>query len=247
MLEDFLVGDLSKTYIKIIRDRAGETTETLNQIRIDLLKLLAPIIPFTTEEIWQNLINQKIVSDKQESIHLTDWPKLDKKKIDLELEKQFDLVLQIIEKGLAERDSEKLGLKWPLAKATIGCNSELEKDLQEIVARQLNVRKVELKKSKEISVKLDTKMTKELEAEGFAREISRKIQSERKNAGLVKTDKIDLEISGEVAKIVTLQEDLIKERVNARNLEFKESDKTFKHSSDGKIKDKEFSIKFKKV
>ena len=77
--ERFLVFDLSRTYIKIVRDRADETYDILNRIRIDLLKLLAPIIPFLTEKIWQDFKERKLV--KQESVHLSDWPKPNKKLI----------------------------------------------------------------------------------------------------------------------------------------------------------------------
>ena len=247
LIEDFLVNDLSKTYIKIIRDRADETFEVLNEIRIGLLKILSPIIPFTTEKIWQGLKDKKIFFIKEESIHLTDWPKVDKKKINPELEKQFQLVLQIIEKGLAERDRLQIGLKWPLSKAVVNCDKEIDKNLQEIIERQLNVKKIELKKTKELNVELDSVLTTELEAEGFAREISRKIQSERKNAGLVKTDKIELQITGDLAEIVPMESSFLKQRVNAKSIKFAESDIKFKYSSDGNIKNKSYFIKFNKI
>ena len=55
---------------------------------------------------------------------------------------------------------------------------KLSNKVEEIVARQLNVKKIEAKKGKDLTVKLDTKITPELEAEGFARELARKVQAE---------------------------------------------------------------------
>ena len=189
-IEDFLINDLSKNYIKIIRERSNETYDTLNEIRQGIIKLSAPIIPFIAETIWQDLKNKKIV--KEESVHLSLWPKPDNKKINQKLEEEFNLIFQIIEKGLSERDKEKIGLKWPLAKAIIFCEKAFQKESLNIIKNQLNIKEIELKKSKEISVKLDLKITPELEAEGYAREMSRQVQAFRKKLGLNKKDKIEL-------------------------------------------------------
>src|SRR3989338_2952581 len=59
--EDFLINDLSKTYIHIIREREDEVFEILNEIRNKLLVVLSPVIPFVTEKIWQELKERKIV------------------------------------------------------------------------------------------------------------------------------------------------------------------------------------------
>lgn len=240
-IEDFLINDLSKTYIKIIRDRANETHTTLNKIRIGLLKLLAPIIPFTTEKIWQTL------NQKEESIHLTNFPKPNSKLIGKEIEKQFQLTSEIIEAGLRERDKEQVGLKWPLAKATISSPTKPNKELQEIILQQLNIKTIETKSSKELEIKLDTKITPELEAEGFAREISRKIQNLRKKAGLIKINKIELEISSNFNDKLKSQLNFIQERVGAKTISLKKSNKNFSHYEEGKIKNHPFSIKFNKI
>ena len=155
--------------------------------------------------------------------------------------------MQIIEKGLRERDNAGIGLRWPLAKAEVSCPVSLSKEIQSIVANQLNVKSIVLKKTKgnEISIILDTKMTRELESEGFAREISRHIQSERKRAGLKKGDLIDLTIFGEGEGISLLMENkkFIKERTNAKKLEFIDGKKP-KDAVVFTIKEKSFGIKF---
>ena len=237
-LEQFLVNDLSKTYIQIIRERSDEVYNFLNEIRLGLLKLFAPIIPFLTEEIFQNLKEKKIV--KEDSIHLTEFPKSNDKLIDKKLEDEFKIILKIIELGLAERDKEKIGLRWPLAKAIIITKEKISKELQEVIARQLNVKKIKLKSGEKLEVKLDTKITPELEAEGFARELSRKIQDARKKAGMIKTEFIDLtiSISPSLLKKLKSQENFIKQRVNAKKIKLTEEN----------IKDAiEFEIKQEKI
>jgi isoleucyl-tRNA synthetase len=243
-LEDFWLNDLSRGYIQFVRDRLSRDDEevktVLRVVYLGLLKLCAPTIPFITEKLWQELKDKKIV--KEESIHLCDWPKPDKKKISEKLEKEFENAMRVIEKGLAERDKEKIGLRWPLARADVACSFVLERDVKEIIARQLNVKKVETKKKEgpEMVVKLDTKLTNDLEAAGFARELPRQLQAERKKAGLKKGDLISLEISVEerLEKMLKKWVEFLKERTNSKEIKFTE-----------KLGDRaiEFSIKSEKV
>jgi isoleucyl-tRNA synthetase len=219
-LEKFLVDDLSRTYIKIIRDRTEETKKITEKIFIDVLKLFSSLIPFVTEKIWQELEKNHTVSEQ--SIFLSSFPKSDAKKINKKLEEEFESVMKIIEAGLAERDKVKIGLKWPLAKAVIQTNKQAGKNLIEIIERQLNVKKIDIKKGNKISVKFDTKMTPELEAEGYAREISRQVQAFRKKLGLEKRDKIRLLIftDGKMKKFFEKNANYIKERTNSKKIEF---------------------------
>ena len=246
IIEEFLKNDLSRNYIKIIRERNGEIYKTLNEIRIGLLKIIAPISPFITEKIWQDLKGKKIV--KEESIHLSSWPKPDEKKINKKLEEEMiEGVLRIIEVGLAERDKIKIGLKWPLAKATIYYHKNLNKQLEEIIVRQLNVKKITWKKASEheCKIELDTNLTPELEAEGYAREMSRQVQAFRKKLGLEKKDKIELVIftDGEFKNVLEKQKAFIGERTNSKVFSIVTTKKErFKNGIDFKIKDKRGEI-----
>ena len=259
-LKDFWLNDLSRKYIQFVRDRLAEedliVKYILKEIYLDLLKLCAPTIPFITEHVWQDLRKNKIV--KEESIHLCKLPKYNAKKIDKKLEEDFDLIGWIIEKGLAARDKEQIGLRWPLAKATISYVEVLkkphtlvrgtlraskssktnrtfqdvvkreglfdyknfDKNLEKIIAQQLNVKKVEWKKTGESDwkVEFDLKQTPELEAEGYAREIARMIQAERKKRGLQKEDLISLDVTAtsELRKMLGSQMSFLKERTNAK-------------------------------
>jgi len=241
-LENFVLNDLSRTYIQMIRERSEETFDVLNHIRIGIIKLYAPIMPLLSEKMWQEWRKKEFV--EEESIHLSDWPKVEEKKINEKLEKEFDKILKIIELGLSERDSAKIGLRWPLAKAKIKAPISVTKDMTEVIKRQLNVKEVVLKNNKEnspITVELDTKLTPELKAEGFAREFARKVQAERKNAGLKKGDIINLNVKTDedFKKILSKNIHFLLERTNSNKIEF----------VDGKMNGKEieFAIKDKKL
>ncbi|VVB78049.1 Isoleucine--tRNA ligase [uncultured archaeon] len=248
--------DLSRVYIKSTRekvnsDKAGKVLFAVKDVYLDVLKMFSIICPFVTEKIWQDLVEKNIV--KEESVHLCSWPKEDKKLINEKLEKEFKTALEIIEKGLYARDKAQIGLKWPLANAKIKCLNKISKELIELVKSQLNIKNIELdasEKNKETIVELDTKMTPELESEGYAREISRKVQAARKNAGFVKTDfiKLAIIIDESIVKLIGSQKEFIKERVNAKEIlldKIKESD--YKNKAEDKIKGKEIKILFNKI
>jgi len=233
---------LSRDYIKYVRDKSTENSAVLTTLKktyLGTLRMFSPIVPFITEHLWQSL------NQKEESIHLTSWPKTDKNQINEKLEKDFETAMKVIEVGLSVRDKERIGLRWPLNKAAITSPTTLSEHLKEIISNQLNVKKVEIKKGKEnqIDVKLDTKPTPALEAEGFARELARKIQSERKKAGLKKGDLINLKISIdlEFRTILEKQKDFLRERTNSKKLEFVDGKK---EKTEFNIKDKQGSFSF---
>ena len=183
---------LSRDYIKYVRDKAMEdkiVLGTVKKIYLEILKMFSPICPFVTEDLWAKM------EQKEKSVHLTSWTNFDEEKIDLDLEKEFEAGRKVIERGLRERDRNQIGLKWPLKKAKIKCDVPIREDILEIVKKQLNVKSLDFKFSeKDIEVSLDLNMTPELEAEGFSREIARRVQAERKKRGMQKTERINLEL-----------------------------------------------------
>jgi isoleucyl-tRNA synthetase len=249
---DFIVKDFSKTYIKMIRDREDKNVEDItNNVLTKVSQLLAPFAINLTDFIYRDLC--------KESVHLSSWPKVDEKKIDLALEKEFEIAFKIIEAGLFARDKAQIGLKWPLAKASVEINSEtkISKEIIEIIARQLNVKEIEFKKiakDEELKVELDTKLTPELEAEGYAREISRKVQALRKEAGLVKENIIELFVvcNKDLKEILENNKgikEMIKDRTNSKKIDIsleKPKKKLIKESLD-KIRDKDIWIGFNKL
>ncbi|MCX6749677.1 MAG: isoleucine--tRNA ligase [Candidatus Pacearchaeota archaeon] len=254
-LQNFWLNDFSRGYIQIVRERISNEDKkakaAIKEIYVTLLKLCAPIIPFITEKIWQELRKKGIV--KEESVHLSAWPKADRKKIDKTLEKEFGNVLIVIEKGLAERDKLQIGLRWPLAKAEIFVRAkEPYRELKNIIKTQLNVKEVEFKSPKlkkdesyEEYIKLDTTQTPELEAEGYARETARQVQDFRKKLGLQKKDKIGLYIITDenFKKILESQKNFIKDRTNSKKVEILiKADQTFKNQTSFSVKDKRGEI-----
>jgi isoleucyl-tRNA synthetase len=242
-LKDFWLTDFSRTYIQLVRERLSQDDEEakyiLHEIYLTIIKLAAPIIPFVTEKIWQNLKEKKIV--EEESVHLTSWPKYDEKKINKKLEQEFELVLKIIELGLSQRDKAQIGLKWPLPSAKINSTEKISKELEEIIMRQINIKKVEIKIAKEISVELDTKITPELESEGYARELSRSIQAFRKELGLQKTELVETIIIADenFKKIIEKQTRFLSERTNSKKFQIVTTSKeTFKNKKEFTVKDK---------
>ena len=129
-----------------------------------------------------------------------------------------------------------------------GKNLKLNNELQEIIKSQLNVKELFLKENKNskiISVDLDVKLTSELEAEGYARELSRNIQEFRKNIGLNKKDFVKLGIVAdkEFANIVEKHRKSIEEKTNSSSIKFFIENVTtnkerFKKTISFKIKDK---------
>ncbi len=254
VLQDFWLNNLSREYVQFIRERIARGDEAakfvLKEVYLSLLKLLAPICPFLAEYIWQQLRKKRIV--EEESVHLSEWPKFNNKKIDEQLEKEFKVASELIESGMAERAQAGSGIRWPLASLTAYTkkdNFKAIKKFDELIKKQLNIKQLEIKESTKERVELDTKITPELEAEGYAREICRRIQEARKNANLQKEQKIYLilQMPIEMQKLLQKQMNFIKERVNAPQVKFANPDekiKNYKFSAEEKIKDKEIRINF---
>ena len=227
---------LSRDYIKYVRERAVKdraVLDVIKQVYVGILKMFAPVVPFITDSLWQKM------RGKEMSIHLSSWGVVKEREIDEDLEKEFDAARKIIESGLRERDQNQIGLKWPLRNADVECDVPIGEEIQEIVKTQLNVKNLDFKLSeKDIKVKLDLRLDEELEAEGFAREISRKVQAERKNRGMQKSERIELKIFVENELRNNLEKHLgfIRERTGSESVNF----------SDGKT-DKFIDFEVKKV
>lgn len=243
------IEDLSTWYVRRSRDRFNDEDKdakrTLKEVLEITSKVIAPIMPFVAEMIYQNLGHKT-------SVHLESWPKAEIKKIDKELETEMSQVREIVSVALRERDVKKIALKQPLSKITVFIEGKekLEK-YSEIITEELNVKSVEFKsptsKEAKLSIEFDTKITPELEAEGFARELTRAVQAERKNAGLVKEDRIELVIETDSDLPIKNYIDSIKEKVGASSLKLNIDSKKHKFTSEGKIKDKVYKLGFTKI
>ncbi|MCR5486440.1 MAG: isoleucine--tRNA ligase [Lachnospiraceae bacterium] len=149
-LQDF-VDDLSNWYVRRSRDRywaAGMEQDKINAYMtlytclVTICKAAAPMIPFMTEEIYQNLV-RSVDPDAAESIHLTDYPKADESLIDPKLEKEMKAVLNIVVLGRAARNACNIKNRQPIAKMFVKSEGELSGLYREIIEDELNVKKVE--------------------------------------------------------------------------------------------------------
>ena len=196
-IENFVINDLSLWYIRRSRKRfqkpknekeLRKASQILNFILLTLSKLTAPFIPFLSENIFQkSLIFLRSQKNSVFSVHLSSWPKVNKRLINKKLEKKMEKVREIVALALAERTKAKIKVRQPLSELQI-TNYELrnEPELLELIKEEVNVKKITFGKT----LKLDTKITPELKEEGIVREVIRHIQEMRKKAGLKPRDKI---------------------------------------------------------
>ncbi len=185
-IREFIVADFSQWYVRRSRDRVGnEFYETTYNALVTLTKLLAPIAPFISEEIYQNLTGGK-------SVHLENWPEFSEDKINTKLEEEMFEARKIVELAHAERKSLQIPVRQPLTKLIINSPVVFSSDVQQIIADEVNVLKVEIQKSDEISIKLDTNIDENLKLMGEVREWTRKIQEERKRLGTALDEEVDV-------------------------------------------------------
>ena len=155
-LQDF-VDELSNWYVRRSRERfwAKEMTQdkinaymTLYTALITVIKLAAPMVPFITESIYRNLVCS--VDDKAPiSVHLTDFPVANEAFIDAELEKNMELVLEVVVLGRAARNAANIKNRQPIGNIFVKADRELADFFKEIVAGELNVKHVEFKEDME--------------------------------------------------------------------------------------------------
>lgn len=184
------ITDLSTWYVRRSRERmkTGEGVATLREVLLTLAKLMAPFTPFFAEALYQD------VQGSTESVHLADWPVVDKTLIDGELLKSMAEVRQIVTGALEQRATHKLNIRQALAGMVVKGSTVLADDLAEILKDEVNVKTVAFEKAEALAVELDTHLTPELLREGLSREMIREANAARKNAGLTIEDRITLTV-----------------------------------------------------
>jgi len=131
-IENFVVEDLSRWYVKLVRDRLWKEGEdkdkyaafkVLHEALTASVTLLAPITPHITEAIHANL------GSRVESVHMLDWPKADTGAIDSKLEEGMALVREISELVARVRQESNINLRWPLKRLVVRAQSDDVMDL----------------------------------------------------------------------------------------------------------------------
>ena len=147
---DSFVDEMSNWYVR--RGRERYWVQGLPQNKIDaymvlytalvtICKAAAPMIPFMTEEIYQNLV-RSVDKNAPESIHLCDYPVVNEAWIDPELEAAMDEVLSVVVLGRAARNGANIKNRQSLANITVVTDKILGKQYTDIIRDELNVKEV---------------------------------------------------------------------------------------------------------
>ena len=143
--------ELSNWYVRRSRERFWGKEMTQDKINaymslyttlVEIAKLSAPLIPFMAEEIYLNLVGS-IDKNAPESVHLCDYPVYDEAKIDKELEKNMEELLDIVVLGRAARNASSIKNRQPIGKMYVKAENTLPEYFTEIIADELNVKSVE--------------------------------------------------------------------------------------------------------
>jgi isoleucyl-tRNA synthetase len=195
-IQDFIT-ELSTWFVRRSRDRikggdaqAQETLNVLGFVLVETSKLLAPFMPFMAEHLYKDLTGKL-------SVHLAKWS--DVRSGNEKLEADMVALQNLVEMTLRIRKENNLKVRQPLAE--LQYVGELDEDLEQIIAAELNVKKVSqvgeiISRNGWISmndvVSLDVVPNEELLREGTARELERQVQDLRKKSGLKVGELVDL-------------------------------------------------------
>jgi isoleucyl-tRNA synthetase len=239
VVEEF-VDDLSRWYVRRSRDRIssgeGEALSTLYEVLMTFSKAVAPLIPFVTENIYKHLgggLGGEVGSEK-ESVHLCDYPEINEKLVEdsAELLKNMTSDREVVSAILAIRAAENIPVRQMLGFAV----TIVPVHYADIVKDETNVGELVAKdakdtdgskwvsndeKNEEKKVWLNTEITPELKLDRTRRELIRKIQGLRKEAGLSVSDEVEVvyENTPENSEAVEKFGEEIKKKVLAKSLE----------------------------
>jgi isoleucyl-tRNA synthetase len=205
------IDDASNWYVRRSRKRFWKSDNdadknnayrTLHYVLVRLSVVMAPFTPFLAEELYRQLTDG-------ESVHLMDWP--GQNKIDYVLLKEMHLVRETISTGLFSRAKAGIKTRQPLSEATV--SNHIPETYKDVIAEELNVKKVTFSDIKAGTSLLETHVSPELKQEGLVREIIRYIQGARKEAGLQVDDRIALDfqaVDQELQQAIDKHTDTIK-------------------------------------
>jgi isoleucyl-tRNA synthetase len=151
---ELFLDELSNWYIRRSRRRFWKSEDdsdkqaayaVLYEVLTKTIKILAPVIPFVTENMYQNLVKNVDVS-MPESVHLCDYPKSDESRIDLSLMDKVDALRRIIELGRSARNKASIKIRQPLAKLAFFIKDDnlfnFIMDQQQVVLDELNIKMI---------------------------------------------------------------------------------------------------------
>ncbi len=206
---EFVSEDLSNWYIRRNRKRfwASELDNSKKSVYITtyevlegLCRMIAPVVPFVTDEIYTKLTGEK-------SVHLSAYPKYNKKLIDEHIEERMDLVRSLISIGRYVREETKIKVRQPLSEALLdGKNKDLISDLVPLIQEELNIKEVvfveDLNEYMNLSVKPNFKTVGKVFGP-LIKEFQTKLESltGEEISTLQKGGVVEMEIGGETKEI----------------------------------------------
>ncbi|MCL5970729.1 MAG: isoleucine--tRNA ligase [Patescibacteria group bacterium] len=194
-IENF-VNDLSLWFVRRSRDRVGPSAEdekdknncyeTLYFVLVNLSKMLAPFIPFISEEMYTNLTNEI-------SVHLSDWPLPNSKLVDENLEEEMIYARALVESAHGLRKQSEVKVRIPIKEMLYNGPKELSQDILNIVRQEINVYNLNFNKKEDVYNVFANTSDDNLDLQfGLARDIVRKVQEERKNLGTKPNEKVKI-------------------------------------------------------
>ena len=165
LIEKFFWIKLADNYIEIVKNRLYDESPknrkgresaqfTLYSVLFTLLRLLAPFIPFATEEIYQIFFCTKKCA---KSIHLCDWPSIDEKLYDREKVKTGKILLEIVTAMRKYKAERGLSMKAELKEVIISCNEKTKKILKDVLADIKavgSIKEIKFKRSHKLAIKI---------------------------------------------------------------------------------------------
>ena len=228
VLQEF-TDELSNWYVRRCRERywaKGMEQDKINAYMslytalVTLAKLAAPLIPFMTEEIYQNLV-RSVDTKAPESIHLCDYPVADNSLIDKSLEDSMDEVLNVVVLGRAARNAANIKNRQPIGNMYIKAEETLDELYTQIIKEELNVKNVEFREDVENFVsysfkpQLKTVGPKYGKLLGKIREVLTNLDGAKAMAELKSNGSLDFDFDGE--KVSLTNEDLLIDTVKSEN------------------------------
>lgn len=215
------VTDLSTWYVRRSRDRVKEAGEdraealaTLREVLVTFSKMTAPFMPFLAEMIYRDVTGVP----ETDSVHLQSWPTVESVGFGSMMAKEEDKMVEmqnvtarmgearaIVSRVMEVREKTGRSVKQALGSMKITTQSgTIDDQVLAVILDEVNVKTATVVKGAELAVDVDTALTPELIREGMAREVTRRVNGMRKDAGLTISDRIALTIesnSDEVKKM----------------------------------------------
>lgn len=171
-IETFVVEDFSNWWLRRSRKKK-EALGMLKFVLTELSKLLAPFTPFIAEEIY---IHVDHLGGHANSVHLQDWPVVNKKFINDGLETEMEEVRDIVTAGLAVRKKDQKNVRQPFASVAIRRKDKFDSGLEELIRQELNIKKVKYHTEQKELIVYDMELSQALKDERIINEFKRKLQ-----------------------------------------------------------------------